>query len=372
MLSRRRFLSSFPLFAGSCATRRAAIDRPAAAAPLAPVEVSSDRVIRTVAGLRPYRPSGFVLKDEEIEGKIVIHNYGHGGAGITLSWGCAEMAVELAARTGAREFAVLGSGVMGLSTARLLQRRGWRVTIYAKDVPPHTTSNVAGGLWLPGTLVDPQRRTAAMGDRIEHACRLSHRAFQPLAGAGYGVRWRPLYNLSAREFDPFAMPGSLMSRISDLFPERRSLRGPDHPFAASFALRYHTLLIEPAIYLSALRRDFLLEGGRIAIRDFRDPTDLGHLAEPVLVNCLGLGARALFGDDELTPVKGQLVLLLPQPEVNYCTIGPGGLYMFPRRDGILLGGTHEEGNWTLEPDPVQTERILRGNREVFEPLKAAA
>jgi glycine/D-amino acid oxidase-like deaminating enzyme len=75
--------------------------------------------------------------------------------------------------------------------------------------------------------------------------------------------------------------------------------------------------------------------------------------------------RALFQDQELIPIKGQLVFLLPQPEVDYMTIGPGDVYMFPRHDGILLGGTHDRGEWSMEPDPAATARILRENGALF-------
>src|SRR5215472_3885447 len=98
----------------------------------APVKVSRDRIIREVVGLRPYRPDGFVVSAEKIGAKLLVHNYGHGGAGITLSWGTASLAVDLArdfiqtnppsrvARRADRRsatphhFAVLGCGVSGL------------------------------------------------------------------------------------------------------------------------------------------------------------------------------------------------------------------------------------------------------------------
>ena len=46
-------------------------------------------------GLRPLREKGVRLEREMIDGRTVIHNYGHGGAGLTLSWGCAEEVANL-------------------------------------------------------------------------------------------------------------------------------------------------------------------------------------------------------------------------------------------------------------------------------------
>jgi len=117
---------------------------------LARVLVSPERVIRTVVGLRPFRPSGFVVRAEKLDDKLLIHNYGHGGGGVTLSWGTSQLAVEDVSSSGlSGSAAVLGCGAVGLATARLLQRHGFDVTIYARDIPPNTTSNVAGASWFP-------------------------------------------------------------------------------------------------------------------------------------------------------------------------------------------------------------------------------
>jgi glycine/D-amino acid oxidase-like deaminating enzyme len=119
-----------------------------------------------------------------------------------------------------------------------------------------------------------------------------------------------------------------------------------------------------------LIRDFELAGGRIVVRAFAGPAELSLLPDPVVVNCTGLGARELFGDRELTPIKGQLTVLLPQPEVDYAVL-TSDLYMFPRRDGILLGGTHERGVETLEPNLEAEQRILSGHRELFGRMRPA-
>jgi glycine/D-amino acid oxidase-like deaminating enzyme len=124
------------------------------------------------------------------------------------------------------------------------------------------------------------------------------------------------------------------------------------------------MFIETPVYLSALVQDVLLAGGRIEVRDLPDRRAVAALPEPAVINCTGLGSRALFGDDTMTPIKGQLTVLLPQPEVDYLVLA-GGLYMFPRRDGILLGGTFERGEWSLEPDAAAIERVLDGHRRLF-------
>jgi glycine/D-amino acid oxidase-like deaminating enzyme len=349
----------------ACATRRgAAAARVEPARRLVPVRVSEDRVIRTVVGLRPFRPSGFRLDVEKTADKTIVHNYGHGGGGITLSWGTSELAVDEAWKTGEKRFAVLGCGAVGLATARLLQRRGAEVTIYAKDLPPHTTSNIAGGQWSPTSVMDEERRTSESDALLVRAARLSHRSYQQLAPADYGIRWLENYIVSDSPLHEWWE----QALVRDLYPETRELKPDEHPFPERYARRFTTMLVEPPTYLAAMERDVRLAGGRIVVRELRGREEVAALPEPVVVNCTGLGAKALFGDEEILPVKGQLTFLLPQPEVDYIVIG-GSLYMFPRRDGILLGGTFERGVWETDVNEEARQHILAGHRARFEGMR---
>jgi D-amino-acid oxidase len=305
------------------------------------------------------------VRGEKLDTKTVIHNYGHGGAGITLSWGTAQLAVEEASKVETRECAVIGCGVIGLSTARLLQQRGYAVSIYTKAMPPDTTSNVAGGLWDPVTVYDHDRITPEFRRQFGEAGRFAFRRYQSLTGDTYGVRWLPVYRLSNDSAAQPAAPDSPKSEIERLYPEAKQLTRDENPFDVPYAYRRVSMLIEPAIYLNALVRDFFIAGGKVAVREFAETRELMSLRENLIFNCTGLGAQALFHDEELIPIRGQLSFLLPQPEVDYMTVGPGNIYMFPRRDGILLGGSHERGDWNLEPDPATTERVLRENGALF-------
>ena len=348
---------------GGCSTRSTPSAPATPRLKLAPVKVSKDRIIRTVVGLRPFRPSGFRVEKEKLGNKIVVHNYGHGGGGITLSWGTSHIAIEELFRDDPPrgKVAVLGAGALGLATARLLQRRGVEVTIYAKDLPPQTTSNIAAGQWSPYFVSEFSKRSPRFKEQFARAARLSHRHFQNLLGDYYGVHFLMNYVLSDY---PFGRGESGEESLDDLFPESRDVPPGEHPFPVKHVRQYVSMMIEPPVYLEALLRDFLLAKGSIVVRELTDLAELQYLPETAFVNCTGLGANALFGDKELEPVKGQLTFVLPQPEVDYIALY-GDLYMMPRKDGILLGGTHERGNWSLEPDMEAFERIVAGHQRLF-------
>src|SRR5687768_14084878 len=80
--------------APKAATPQLAPRRPPLRLPV--VNASWDRVIRTTIGLRPHRPSGFVLKADRFGSKLLVHNFGHGGSGMSLSWGTGSMAADMA------------------------------------------------------------------------------------------------------------------------------------------------------------------------------------------------------------------------------------------------------------------------------------
>ena len=196
-LDRRSLLA---LGAATAAFSLARATGAAGEAALPKLTVRHDEVIRQAAGLRPFRSSGFLVKNEPLGGKTVIHNYGHGGCGVTLSWGTADMAAKLALETLYREAAVIGCGVVGLTAARLLQDRGFTVTIYASDLPPNTSSDVAAGAFGLTEIVSHDHETDEIGRRLAEAVRFSHSYFESL-GERYGVRPMVMYMLGVQPIE---------------------------------------------------------------------------------------------------------------------------------------------------------------------------
>jgi D-amino-acid oxidase len=335
---------------------------------LSPVRVSADNVLKTVVGLRPFRKPGFVVRSEVRGEQTIVHNYGHGGAGVTLSWGTAMLAVEHVLRTRATKVAVIGCGAVGLATARLLQQKGIEATIYAKDLPPNTTSNIAGARWYPFDVFDSAVATPEFLATLWRIASYAYGVFHSMIGDEYGIYTRPSY---ACRTEPFAKQSLLNfdSPIADLLPGLRDLDDAEKPFPFPIVRTFESMMIEPGIYLPAVMRDHARAGGTIIQRDFATADDFASLSERTIVNCTGLGAATLFGDTELYPIKGQLTILKPQPEIDYLAFPPD-LYMFPRTDGIVLGGTFEHHVYTMEPDRVAEARIMAAHATFFAGLQS--
>jgi D-amino-acid oxidase len=343
---------------------------------LPPVKASWDRIIRTTVGLRPHRDAGFVLKPDRLDDKLLVHNYGHGGAGMSLAWGTGLMAAEFATEHQAREAAVIGCGSVGLTCARQLQRRGFDVTIYAAAVPPNVTSNMSLAGFTPSSgLVENDRRTPEWDAQYRRAADISYRQLQLLTGPHFGVSWLDNYTLTDELPTPQQGTPERPSLNAGLTIGRETYGPGEHPFPTKYAIVSPQIRIEPSIYLENLMRDVRLFGGRIIVKKFETTRDLAALREPIVINCTGLGAKDLFGDQELVPLKGQLTVMVPQAEVNYHTSGgdpartPGargiGIHMMARSDGIVLGGTSQRGIWTLEPDDDERKRIVDSHIAVF-------
>ena len=316
----------------------------AAAPPLAAVHASEDRIIDVTVCLRPFRAEGPRLDVEPVGAKTVVHNYGHGGSGWSLSWGSSTIAVQRAMASSPAEIGVIGCGALGLTSAILAQRAGARVTIYAKELLPETRSARAIGSWTPDSRIALESKAPANFPALwEDMARTSLKTYRTYLGLpGTPVQFTDRY-IVRQHPDPSAAPKtlapeldfiSLSERLSDFGAPSVVLPPGATPFPGPVR-RFTSLQFNIADYGHTLMDDFLIGGGRVQRREFHDPTELSALREPVIINCTGYGARALWKDESITPVRGQVAWLIPQPEVDYGVIYDG-VNMLSRRDGIVL------------------------------------
>ena len=305
-----------------------------------------------IAGLRPYRDQSYRLEPEIVGGKFVVHNYGHGGAGITLSWGCAHEVVDIVSTHGVGaddSIAVLGAGVMGLTAASLLLALNLKLTIYAREFPPHTTSNVAGGQWAPSLV---NHRDPVQFTRILRRAFSEHQS----RGAAYGV--------SARENYTLVHASNFESCPRDVIPQPTAFAHLPFAHLRSPGFGYGTLLVEPPIFLAKMQADLDAANVSFVPREIKDLSQVSDLSETIVVNCTGLGSKAICNDRLMHSVRGQLVLLPPQPNLQYLFAGHHG-YLFPRQDSVVVGGSEEMDVTDPTPDLRICKAILANMKTVF-------
>lgn len=362
-LSRRTLIGAAAAFALPAAARPFTRLPPAGpCGPLPPVIVDRSRIIRQAVGFRPYRKSGFVVRAEALGRKKLVHNYGHGGGGITLSWGSSKLAVDLGLPGHRGPVAVIGAGALGLTTARLIQEAGFPVTLYAAALPPNTTSNIAGGEWHPAFAYDKDSVTPAFRAQLHAACQYSFERFQTMIGADYGVRWMRNHDMANA---PLHVE-DVDTIIPEMLTRNRDLTRAEHPFPFDYVRSWDCPIVETPIFLRAMMRDLLMDGARFVTRKFTAPKELKSLHEKLIFNCTGLGSRELFADSELEGWRGQLVMLLPQPEVTYAIHAPAITYMFSRSDAVILGGSADPDDRRTTIDETITKGILDRHRAIFD------
>jgi glycine/D-amino acid oxidase-like deaminating enzyme len=347
---------------------------------LAPVRASTDRITRITVCTRPFRAQGPRLDTEQIGSKLVVHNYGHGGSGWSLSWGSSSIAIRKALASGERDIAVVGCGALGLTSALLLQRAGARVTIYAKELPPNVRSSLATGLWTPDSRICLEEKATPEFKQVwEQMARESFQTYQNFLGlSGTPVEFIDNYFVSdesaaVRRRDAADGRPRFAALQRELLPDLLT-QGVDfapgsHSLGQRYLRRNSLMMFNLSSYTRLLLGDFAANGGKIEIAEFHTPGDFAKLREKTLVNATGYGARALFGDQSLTPVRGQLARVIPQPEVNY-GIFYKDVSFVPRRDGLVFQMVGEDDYFgfnddTAIPDRSEADRAVNSIAGLF-------
>lgn len=350
-IDRRRLLqgsaASFGLMGLSgCATATSA--PPAAAAPaigLAPVRAAPDRLFDITVCLRPFRAAGPRLDTEMVGDTLVVHNYGHGGSGWSLSWGSGTIAVGKAMANSPREVAVIGCGALGITSAILAQQAGAKVTIYADTLLAKTRSARATGSWTPSSRIALEPVAGPAFEHLwEQMARTSLKTYRTYLGLpGKPVEWVDRYSVSdlSREAtranrapNPLGF-AEYDHLLSDVQPAPELLPRGATPFDAPFVYRNQSMMFNIADYAHTLMADFFAAGGQFKPMTFQNPAQIAALPQKVVINCTGYGARALWKDESIVPVRGQIGWLIPQGEVTY-GLNYRNVSVLSRTDGIVV------------------------------------
>ncbi len=324
--------------------------------PLPTPDLSDEQYLGAVCGLRPCRHGGLRVETEQLGSKKIIHNYGHGGCGVTISFGSAQLAVDLVSKAAPKgdRIIVLGAGVVGLTTTRELLHRGYQVIIYADKIAQDTTSSIAGALWLPVGIDfgDSPAKVQRMHDVLQR----SQTVFRSLDPKLYGIEDLSIYEPKISSTEPDLFDTGIIAK---------PIKIDSFPFecAAEPGRVFKTLFIHNNRFLSAIHKDVIELGAEIRQRKFASIDELADLNESVMVNCLALGSRALFGDKQVYAARGVLVHMKPQ-DLGY-GIHDGFKYLFPREDALILGGCFHEYDWDDKPDQEMIDEILNHHRRFF-------
>lgn len=362
---------------------------------LTPMRVTPDQLIDMKCCIRPVRAAGPNLGTQMIGDTLVVHNYGHGGSGWSLSWGSAEVAVGKALSVLPSEIAVVGCGIIGLTTAVVAQRAGLKVTIYTRDVIQRTRSFRAHGSFTPDSRVALSAPAGAgFGDLWEQMTRLSWKGFRSMLGLpGDPVVFQDAFALSDappvkkhHDVDPAIKgawePGGLplqesewahyMDRIKDLVPDPVMLPTEENPFPVAYTRRSSEMHFNFPSYAHHLLTEFYQRGGLMVMRDFNDPGQYGQLKEKVVINATGYAARDLWRDKTVFPVRGQTGWLVPQHDAPY-SLRYKNASLMSKSDGIVvmnnpidLGEMFGVGDSMEWPDPAPILEVMK----IVEPIMA--
>ncbi len=251
-----------------------------------------------------------------------------------------------------KDVLVIGAGVSGLSSAILLGQAGYKVTIWAKELTMETTSSKAAAFWYP-YLCDPPDR-AIVWSKATYDYLVGH----VMHDSGAGVRY-----MNFTEYLRKPSPDPWWRAAVEVF-ERPALKELPDGYVDAYKIK--AILMDTSLYLPWLLKQAELLDLGIQRRNLQNIDEA--LAEfDVVINCSGLGARELCEDQSMFPVRGQVLRVKANgfgeqvvADESYDNLS----FIIPRCNDVILGGTHQSGDWNLEPNDKDTEDILRKVKQI--------
>lgn len=336
------------------------------------LDCSVDNVAGCNVGLRPIGKNGINFEVRYLlNGKTVYFNTGHGGSGVCLAPACAMEAIRIFEKNNPnfdknKTLAVIGAGYSGLFVAKFLHEKGYKVKIYAAQMPeknyiynggPCITSLVAAGFWMPfGLKMSNQALYKKL--MIDSWNYYYHNQF-----VLPGVSMRDVYEVS--EKDPLQVDALLAEVIGTSKRVEVTVDGKKY----TPAWHYRTFLIDGNLLVNSIY-DFLQEAGvNFELKQFNNLMDVEALKEEIIFNCTGFGSKALFGDDIMTS-KGQLIYLKDKtfPCFFRGYVNGQKVCIYPGSRGTVIGLFCKDGDEVIAIDEEEQKGLLERAQRFMESL----
>ncbi|VVC76395.1 putative D-amino-acid oxidase [Aquicella siphonis] len=339
-------------------------------------DFSSAQIMGLNVGIRPFRTSGVRLQAEYLSDKLIIHNYGYGGSGLSLCWGGSQEAMGILRQEQNNHpelsrpdaIAVLGAGIIGITTAYDLLAQGCRVNIYADAFSPHLTSNVAAGIFSAPTVRADM--SAVQSELLNHLFAISSQRFLAMAQSERpelsGVKFITDYHFEAESASELKSEKFKKTQM-----RKKRVRVHFNNGLIKAGIQTRELGIDGKIFIEDLYARLLSRGVLFHQRKFESVRDISGLNEKIIFNCTSMGSKILFNDTSFRPVRGHLIYFKPQPGIDYSLYHslPGEtdywVKLYPWRDRLILGGVFEHGKDEAVIDPLVIERLLENARVCF-------
>lgn len=252
---------------------------------------------------------------------------------------------------------IVGAGISGMSTAFLLNGYSHRITICAKAFSPFITSNKAAAFWFPYHIRNDKRGIGW--------CNTSYQYYQQFST-------QPETGISMQQLTKVLRSGVTDEGPAwiDFMPPGICRSMPEEGLPPGIARAYDITvpLIETQIFLPWLQQELLQQGVAFIEKEIYNLNELATQYD-VVINCTGLGAKKLCNDDEVIPVRGQVVLLQPMQGMPIYLDNESCLYIVPRKDAVIIGGTYEVGINSELTEALTISRILENAYRVMPELK---
>lgn len=312
--------------------------------------------LELAVGHRPSRSTGLRVELEASGPNPIVHAYAHGGAGLTLAFGTAELAIDLV-RKPIREnkkVVIIGGGVIGFTIAHQLREQGHRglIEIYSAEFFPNNVSRIAGGLWSPVSFQMSTDDPKLKGQLL----RTSFQKYKELSRSGWPVIPMPMFVTEEAQQKSGLEEFRAME---DVFTIQRFNRLPIKGVTEG-GYGVQTFLIDTPRFMIRLMNEVrAMPGVAIHHHRFESIAEAHEAAgqEAVLFNATGIGARQLVGDHDVFPTRGDLIYIKghqgferPSQIMGHMAFysESGTDYAFPRDGDLVIGGTFMEHDWSLE------------------------